>query len=73
MKIKKLGSAVNVSVSTREVIDFKATWPCNGLPSKGITFQFDTRNGDLIDLWPSNLEGSALLALSQDAQKFAGF
>lgn len=72
MKKQLLGSVTNVKISAREVEDFKAQWPCSGLPSRAITFQFDNRNGDLIDMWPNNLDGAACLALSQDAQKFAG-
>jgi len=70
MKIKKLGSATNVQISAREVEEFKAQWPCSGLPSRSITFQFAS-NGDLIDLWPANLDGSAVVALADDAKAFA--
>ncbi len=73
MKLKRLGSHVNVRVSAREVEAFKRTWPCSGLPDCSITFQFDGRNQDLVDIWPdsSGFDGPALLALSQDAQAFA--
>jgi hypothetical protein len=46
------------------------------MPSRSIWFQFDKRNGDLVDMVPSNWEergadGSAMLALIEDAQQFA--
>ncbi len=72
MRVKKLGCHTNVSVSAREVEEFKASWPCSGLPDKAFTFQFDNKNGDLVDFWPSKYDGEALAALSRDAQKFAG-
>jgi hypothetical protein len=72
MKYRDLGSAYNVSVSRAEVEAFKRQYPCSGLPDKAITFQFDARNGDLVDIWPdsSKFDGSGLLALSQDAQAY---
>ena len=69
------GCFYSVSVSRDEVEAFKASWPCSHLPNKSVWFQFDKRNGDLVDMRPSNLEergadGSAVLALSQDAQAY---
>ena len=61
------GCFVRVSMSAREVAAFKRSWPGSGLPNRGITFEFDKRNGDLVDLRPSNVDGSDALALSQDA------
>lgn len=76
MKAHDNGSFFSVSISAQDVAAFKDNWPCSGLPEKRIWAQFDKRNGDLVDLAPSNLEergadGSALLALLQDAQNFA--
>jgi len=46
------------------------------MPTAPIWFQFDKRNGDLVDIQPSNWEergadGTAMVALSQDAQAYA--
>ena len=70
MRVRDLGSAFNVSVSRWEVQEFGESWPCAELPDKGITFQFDKGNGDLIDVWPNDIDGPAVLALSQDAQEY---
>lgn len=72
MKYTDLGSCYNVQVSKAEVEAFKAKWPCSDFPSRAITFQFDKRNGDLVDIWPdsSKFDGPALVALSEDAQAF---
>lgn len=66
------GCFVGVTVSRREVKAFKDRWPCSTLPDRAIYFEFDTRNGDLVDLRPDNIDGADVLALSQDAQDFAG-
>jgi hypothetical protein len=68
------GSLFTVQVSRAEVEQFKDTWPCSGLPNRAIWFQFDKRNGDLVDMSPNmeKYDGPALVALSQDAQTWAG-
>lgn len=73
MRIRDCGAYVNVNVSADEVRAFKASWPCSGLPSRAIGFQFDKRNGDLVDVWGTREEhdGPALLALSHDAGNYA--
>lgn len=44
------GAFYTVTVLAREVYDFAIRWPCSGLRrNKPVTFQFDKRNGDLID------------------------
>ena len=58
-----------VKVTKQEVLDFKNTWPCSGLPDRAITFCFE-RNGDLVDIEPDYMDGEALTALSYDAQDF---
>ena len=75
MKYHDNGCFYSVTVTTAEVEAFKKQWPCNGLPSRLIWFQFDKRNGDLVDMRPYNLEdrgvdGSAVLALCGDAQAY---
>ena len=60
-----------VTATRRDVEAFVATYPCSGLPRRAISFTFDRRNGDLVDLSPSSVDGSAAVALSQDAQQYA--
>lgn len=66
----------SVSVSAADVEAFKNQWPCNGMPTARIWFQFDKRNGDLVDMLPCNwqergADGAAMLALIEDAQQYA--
>lgn len=59
-----------VRFSTNEVRAFKAKWPCSGLADRSYWFQFDI-NGDLVDTnVPESEDGSAALALSQDALEY---
>lgn len=71
MRVYDEGSFVRVSVSRNEVNSFKRTWPCSGLPNRSISFTFDKRNGDLVDLNPSFIDGEAAVALSHDAGNYA--
>lgn len=74
MKARMIGAAyVNVNVSAREVEDFMRRWPCSGLRGRALCFQFDTRNGDLVELWGArdDEDGPALVALSEDASNYA--
>ena len=68
------GVFYTVTVTSREISDFAAQWPCSGLAFKPVTFQFDKRNGDLVDSNDSdnhpNADGSALVSLSADAGKY---
>lgn len=71
MRARDNGCFYSVSVSEDDVRTFKAQWPCSGLPTRSIWFQFDKRNGNLVDLRCAvAVEGEALLALSQDAQAY---
>lgn len=72
MRVYDLGSTFRVAVSSQEVQDFRAKWPCSGLSTKnGIAFEYDKRNGDLVDVRHSDSEdGAALAALSHDAQAY---
>ena len=72
MRYRDNGAFYSVSVSQAEVEAFKSNWPCSGLPDRHVTFQFDKRNGDLVDIWPNSdaWNGDAALALSQDAQVY---
>ena len=72
MQVFNNGSAVTVTVTRREIDEFRRSWPCSGLSDKPVTFQFDKRNGDLIDSNDAanhpNADGSALVALAADAK-----
>jgi len=74
MRVYDNGCFYSVTVSRREVEDFAASWPCCSLPLRAITFQFDKRNGDLVDILPYSIavqvDGSEALALSQTAQAY---
>ena len=74
MKYTDNGLFFKVKISAREVEDFGYSWPCSGLMFHSITFEYDKRNGDLVDSdadrYHPGADGSALLALSQDAQAF---
>lgn len=71
MKYHNNGCFHSVTVSAAEVQAFKDHWPCSTLPDKAVWFQFDKRNGDLVDMKPDGMDGTDVLALSQDAQQFA--
>lgn len=77
MKHSSLGSFVTVRVWSRDVAAFNSKWPCAGIPERACWFQFDYRNGDLVDMSPHLYsdkfegDGNALAALSHDAQAFA--
>jgi hypothetical protein len=69
-----------VLVTTAELRNFKASWPCSGIPADVcVAFEFDF-NGNLVDVkWfdedgidvaEPEADGSAVSALSQGAQKF---
>ena len=64
------GCFYTVSLSAADVIEWAASWPCYG-PRRALWFQFDKRNGDLVDM-PSDRaadnDPSGVLALSHDAQ-----
>ena len=74
MRVFDNGSLYSVTVFQREVETFKNSWPCSTLPDAAITFQFDKRNGDLVDITPYQLadrvSGDDAVALSQDAQAY---
>lgn len=72
MRIKDLGSTYRVYVSSDDVYAFTRTWPCSGLSwSRGCWFEFEKRNGDLVDIrHPGSSDGAALVALAEDAQRF---
>jgi hypothetical protein len=71
MTIKDLGSIIRVCVSEWEVYHFKSRWPGSGIPDTRMTFDFDKRNGDLVDIYPMDVDGSDVVALAEDAQNYA--
>lgn len=73
MKAKHLGATIAVNLTARDVADFNRRWPCSDIPERRCWFEFANRNGDLVDMSPHlmDFDGPALLALSQDAQRFA--
>ena len=74
MRVYDNGCFFTVAVSARDVETFKRSWPCSGLPSRAVAFQFDKRNGDLVDITPyryaHRFDGPAAVALSEDAQAY---
>lgn len=72
MKTYDNGCFYTVTCTRSDVAAFNSAWPCSPIPARAISFQFDKRNGDLVDIVPdsSGFDGGALLALSQDAQAY---
>lgn len=68
MRVVDNGSLFGVFVSAAEVEEWNRRWPCSTLTGR-YWFQFDKRNGDLVDM-SGRGDGAEHLALSQDAQKF---
>jgi hypothetical protein len=72
-KVTDSGSFYTVAISAADVRDFADTWPCAGFSDNPVTFEFDRRNGDLMDsndqeMHP-NADGGAMVALSDDAMR----
>lgn len=64
------GLFFTVECSRFDVGAFARRWPCSGLPDRSIAFQFDKRNGDLVDLRPYDIDGDAVGALADDAKAY---
>lgn len=64
------GCLYSVTVTKREVQEFANKWPNSDLPNRAITFQFEKRTGDLVDITPDNVDGEDALALSNEAQAY---
>ncbi len=69
MRVKDRGSEYEVSFDAKDAKDFSKTWPGSKVRGSG-WFRFDKKNGDIVDLKPSNKDGGDWLAFSQDCQKF---
>lgn len=64
------GCMFTVQLSEADVIDWAQSWPCFGA-RRAVWFQFDKRNGDLVDKSDtSGMDESGVLALSHDAQAY---
>lgn len=76
MRFFDQGSHYSVVVTEMDIDRFNDSWPASELRGlRGVTFQFEKRNGDLVDIEYRNgdseqWDGSALVALSEDAQKY---
>jgi hypothetical protein len=46
---------------------FNSHWPGSTIPNVAVWFEFDSRNGDLVDMKPSDMDGPEVAALIQDA------
>ncbi len=69
------GSLVRVTVSADEAHRFAYRWPCSGIKwGDKFSFTFEKSNGDLVDMHgdKERHDGSAILAISEDASKYAG-
>ena len=73
MRAARHGDYFSVTATRDDVDDFAAQWPCSGLRSRSVWFQFD-RHGDLVDTNDQtqhpNADGSALVALCEDCLKY---
>lgn len=66
------GSFYTVVCSRADVDAFKRSYPCSGLTCTWIAFEYDKRNGDLVDMTTGGKQEDtpALVALSADAQAY---
>lgn len=70
MRVYDQGAFIRVTCDQWDVDAFNRTWPCSSIRGR-VSFTFDARNGDLVDLWPSSLDGPEVCALAEDAQNYA--
>ena len=65
------GCFFTVTCDEHDVRDFAAKWPCFG-NVRNYWFQFDKRNGDLVDTnhKDGETDGGGIVALSHDAQAY---
>jgi hypothetical protein len=82
MKATRQSSWVLVSVSSEETRSFNRQFPCSNIPDGStLLIELDARNGDLVNITmhledgeyvdSSEYDGSALLALTMDANNLA--
>jgi len=65
------GAFVRVVASTVDVQAFNDRWPCSTVPERRVSFTFDRRNGDLVDLEPQGINGTEVVSLARDCQGHA--
>lgn len=77
MRVFDQGAYFRVTVSAREMSEFAARWPCSGMGGarRGLSFAFERRTGDLVDVAgePGSgdiYDGGAMAALAADAQEY---
>lgn len=72
MKLHDNGSLFTVSFNEDDTREFSYSWPCSTVCGKG-SFQFEKRNGDLVDATGAALrgDGSDWLAFSNDCKEWA--
>ena len=71
MRVHDQGAFIRVTASAQDVGMFNSRWPCSSIPEGRVAFTFDRRNGDLVDISPSEIDGPEVAALSQDCQEYA--
>jgi hypothetical protein len=71
MKAYDNGCYYTVAYSARDSEAFSDNWPCSTVKGSG-SFQFDKRNGDLVDATGSAAlnDGSDWLAFCEDCKKY---
>jgi hypothetical protein len=70
MKAFDQGCVIRVTVSAAEVYAFSRQWPCFG-DSRALSFTFDKRNGDLVDIHGDHgMDESGVSALADDARDY---
>ena len=57
---------VTVTFESADVAQFARAWPCFDGP-ECVSFTFQRSNGDLVDMEPTDWDGGAAVAMSEDA------
>ena len=72
MKLLEILNGNKVRVSRHAIALFNARWPCSTLrSSRAYWFEFDPRNGDLVDTdCPQQDDGPAASALADDCKAY---
>jgi hypothetical protein len=73
MKVTNKGAFIHVGASEAEVMAFKRQWPCNGMPERSFWAEFQTSNGDLVDMTDRfrKADDAAVNALVEDLKQHA--
>lgn len=70
MRAYDQGAVVRVVANYHEVQNFKDNWPGSGLPDNSVCFIFE-RNGDILEVYPSDVDGDDLMALMDECKAYA--